>query len=294
MGSRALRCYSFLLVQKKKNLKPRSLLVFVLAAALLAALISPAASAQTQSDVEVREQLIADQGNLLNVYRCLFATGTDQVPGGCPSPDALVPEPAPANPTQQDIDTRDELIRSQEALLNTFRCRFSVDVQLVPDGCLDRSRATAEVRPQDDGSLLVYSDIVIEATPAQVWEVLTDFDAMPDWSSTLQGVVGDLSDGGQATATYLANDVPQEFPHILSWQEGRSFSWSDPLVFAPGIVDHHRFIVDSTDGSATLFVQTDQLTGDDPNFPASALAAVLSGSYAQFNQELKAEVERRF
>jgi len=274
--------------------KPLSFTALALAVALLAALVSPAASAQTTGDVEVRDQLIADQQNLLNAYRCLFAVDTDQVPGGCSSPDASVPGPAPENPAQQDIDTRDEQIQSHEALLNMYRCRFAVDTQLVPGGCLDRSLATAEVRPQDDGSLLVYSDIVIEATPEQVWEVLTDFDAMPNWSSSLQGVVGDLSDGGQATAIYLNEGVPQEFPHILTWEEGRLFSWSDPLVFAPGIVDHHRFIVDRTDGSATLFVQTDQLTGDDANFPAPALAGFLTGLYAQFNQELKAEVERRF
>ncbi|MCY4195257.1 MAG: SRPBCC domain-containing protein [bacterium] len=258
------------------------------------ALFVSAASAQTPGDVELRDQLIADQENLLNAYRCLFTVDTDEVSGGCESPDVIAADPAPANPTQQDIDDRDERIQGHETLLNSYRCRFAVDTQLVPGGCLDRSRATAEVRPQDDGSLLVYSDIVIEATPEQVWEVLTDFDSMPDWSSSLQGVVGDLSEGGQATAIYLNEGVAQEFPHILSWEEGRSFSWSDPIVFAPGIVDHHRFVVDSTDGSATLFVQTDQLTGDDAALPASVLAELLRGAYAQFNQELKAEVERRF
>ncbi|WP_419927017.1 SRPBCC family protein [Candidatus Poriferisocius sp.] len=275
-------------------LKPQSFKALVLVVAVVAALLSPAASAQTRSDVEARDQLIADQGNLLNAYRCLFAMDTAQVPGGCPSPDVILPDPAPEDPTQQDIDEREGLIQSQETMLNVYRCRFDVDMQLVPGGCLDRERATAEVRPQDDGSLLVYSDIVIEATPEQVWEVLTDFEAMPDWSSSLQGVVGDLSDGGQATAIFLSEGELSEFPHILTWEEGRSFSWSDELLFAPGIVDHHQYIVDRTDGVATLFVQTDQLTGDNATFPAGVLAGFLQGLYAQFNQELKAEVERRF
>lgn len=277
----------------RKTLKPLSLAAAVLAVALLAALSLPAASAQTQSDVEERDQLIAAQGNLLNAYRCLFGVDTGEVPGGCASPEVLVPDPAPASPTQQDIDERDELVQSQEGVLNTYRCRYDIDALLVPGGCLDLDRATAEVRPQDDGSLLVYSDIVIEATPAQVWAVLTDFDAMSDWSSSLQGVVGDLSDGGQATAIFLSQGALQEFPHVLSWDEGRSFGWSDPLAFAPGIVDDHRYIVDRTDGVSTLFVQTDQLAGDDEAFPASVLAEFLRGSYATFNQELKAEVERR-
>jgi len=262
--------------------------------AIAGALFATPSLAQTSSDVAERNQLIAAQENLLNAYRCLFAVDTDEVAGGCESPEVITAEAAPESPTAQDIESLDAQVQSHEALLNSFRCRFAVDTELVPDGCLDRSRATSEVRTQEDGSLLVYTDIVIEATPAQVWEVLTDFESMPDWSSSFQGITGDVSDGGQATAIYLNEGAPQEFPHVLSWEEGRSFSWSDPLAFAPGIVDDHHFTVDRTDGSATLFVQTDQFTGDSTVFPASTLADLLSGAYAQFNQELKAEVERRF
>ena len=100
-------------------------------------LLSPVASAQTQSDVEVRDQLIANQENLLNTYRCLFGVDTDVVPGGCPTPDVIVPGPAPGNPSQNDIDVRDGLIQNQEALLNVYRCQFDVDTQLVPGGCAE-------------------------------------------------------------------------------------------------------------------------------------------------------------
>ena len=41
------------------------------------------------------------------------------------------------NPTQQDIEVRDGLIQSQEALLNTYRCRFDIDTEVVPSGCVD-------------------------------------------------------------------------------------------------------------------------------------------------------------
>ena len=96
-----------------------------------------------------RDQLIADQENLLNTYRCLFEVDTEVVPGGCPTPDFVTPGAAPANPTQHDIEVRDQLIESQEALLNTYRCRFGVDTEIVPYECangrplsaLDRLRA---------------------------------------------------------------------------------------------------------------------------------------------------------
>ena len=116
-------------------LKTRPIVLLAALVALVAVLLSPVASAQTQSDVEVRDQLIANQENLLNTYRCLFGVDTDVVPGGCPTPDRIEPGPAPANPTQNDIDVRDGLIQNQEALLNVYRCQFDVDTQLVPGGC---------------------------------------------------------------------------------------------------------------------------------------------------------------
>ena len=109
-----------------------------MAAVLLSpALWLPVASAQTVADVEARDNLIANQENLLNTYRCLFGVDTEVVPGGCPNPNTVTPGVSPANPTPQDIEVRDGLIQNQEALLNVYRCRFDVDTQIVPDGCID-------------------------------------------------------------------------------------------------------------------------------------------------------------
>lgn len=86
-------------------------------------------------DVAVRDQLIADQENLLNAYRCLFDTDTGAVAGGCGNPEPVVPGAVPPAPAQADLDTRDSLIRDQEALLNAYRCQYSIDVEVVPDRC---------------------------------------------------------------------------------------------------------------------------------------------------------------
>ena len=99
---------------------------------------SPAA-AQTASDVTLRDELIAQQEALLNVYRCRFRIDTDAVTGGCrrrkPIKPAAQPEPFTRDATQQDIEVRDELIAQQEALLNVYRCRFRIDTDAVTGGC---------------------------------------------------------------------------------------------------------------------------------------------------------------
>lgn len=105
-----------------------------------------AQQAISQHDIQVRDYLIANQENLLNTYRCLFGVDVHAVPGGCEDPDTVVPDVAPQNLTQSDLDVRDGLIQSQEALLNVYRCQFDVDTELVPGGCVETGSVTA---PED-------------------------------------------------------------------------------------------------------------------------------------------------
>lgn len=144
------------------------------------------------------------------------------------------------------------------------------------------------------------TSIVIDRSTAQVWEVLTDFDTMPNWSSTFQGLTGDVRDGGEIEALYLTPDpmtgepMLVGFPHVLSYTEGVEFSWSDPLVGLPGIVDEHIFRVEALSDCQTRFIQNDTFQGTDPNVTTEVLANFAIDSYAVFNAELKAEVESRF
>ncbi|WP_419845615.1 hypothetical protein [Candidatus Poriferisocius sp.] len=122
-------------------------LCFVLAATAVVVL-PHAAAAQTVGDVEARDGLIANQEALLNTYRCRFNIDTEIVPGGCadgaPSQPAAQPAPFTGTPTAVEIEARDGLIQAQEALLNTYRCRFNIDTEIVPGGCVDGAPAVVE------------------------------------------------------------------------------------------------------------------------------------------------------
>jgi len=116
--------------------------VLALVVAAIVVIAGPiAASAQTVADVAARDQLIANQEALLNTYRCRFDIDTQIVPGGCsdgaPAQPAAGPSPFAGTPNNADIAARDILIWTQETLLNTYRCRFDIDTQIVPGGCID-------------------------------------------------------------------------------------------------------------------------------------------------------------
>jgi len=141
-------------------------------------------------------------------------------------------------------------------------------------------------------SVDIRTTIVIEASPEQVWSVLSNFENMPSWSSTFQGITGDISNGGLITSTFIFQGDTLGFPHALSYEEGVQFGWSDPVTFAPGVVDNHFYRIEECDDQ-TLFIQSDGFTGTDPNFGnLMDFANVVLIDFQTFNRELKEEVEK--
>ena len=100
---------------------------------------SPAGGATVQ-DIALRDELIAAQESLLNVYRCRFGVDVEVVPGGCvggqPAQGATEPGVFGGLPSLGELATRDRLVADQERLLNTYRCRFGIDSGIVPGGCV--------------------------------------------------------------------------------------------------------------------------------------------------------------
>lgn len=121
----------------------------------------------TYEDVAIRDNLIAAQETLLNVYRCQFGIDIQEVPGGCtdglPTQGLSQPAEFEGIPTLEDIEVRDRLIAVQESLLDTYRCRFDfeIDTHITPEGCPGQADSEAiltldldpMVRPDDiDGN----------------------------------------------------------------------------------------------------------------------------------------------
>jgi len=118
---------------------------------------------------------------------------------------------------------------------------------------------------------------------------------MSEWSTgTLQGMKGDIRDGGRVTITFLfgqdenGNPIANEIPHTLSYEEGKSFGWSDPFpADIGGGHDDHLYKAQAC-GTQTLFIQSDEIVG---NPYAANFVTQLLPLYQQFNADLKSTVE---
>lgn len=112
--------------------------------------------------------------------------------------------------------------------------------------------------------------ILIDASAAEVWTTLTNFEAMSGWSTgTLQGITGDIKNGGSVVVTFLfgvddaGNPISNEIPHTLIFEDGEKIGWSDPFPAAiGGGHDNHIYSVHPCEDK-TLFIQSDEIV-DNP------------------------------
>lgn len=159
-----------------------------------------------------------------------------------------------------------------------------------------KTLANAQMSVLTASHATIETSVLIDAPATEVWPKLTDFEAMPDWSTgTLQGMTGDIRDGGQVVISFLFGEdengkpILNEIPHTLIYEEGVKFGWSDP--FPEGIgggQDNHIYKVEAC-GDKTLFTQSDAITG---NPYAANFAAQLMPMYQLFNAELKTAAEQ--
>ncbi|NJL77523.1 MAG: SRPBCC domain-containing protein [Saprospiraceae bacterium] len=139
-----------------------------------------------------------------------------------------------------------------------------------------------------------HTEILIDASPEQVWSVLIDTESYPKWNEIILKMDGKIEDKGKVDVLFKAGPKakPRLFHNTLFVKEGVEFYWSQ--VQAAGIKDRHCFRVEATDGGKTKFIQSDQALGGLTWLIGKTASKIQIDVYPMFNRSLKAEVERRY
>ena len=139
----------------------------------------------------------------------------------------------------------------------------------------------------------VFTEIEIDATPEQVWNVLTDWDNLKEWSSTFVGISVSNPVKGEIFISYFKNPItgkPIELEHVCTdYEEGKKFGWSGDIIGK--VTDHHIYSVEPAQNGITLFKQEDGLHGPHSKFFNWLAKHKMTAMYKQFNKELKMRVE---
>jgi hypothetical protein len=138
------------------------------------------------------------------------------------------------------------------------------------------------------------SQIEIDATAEQVWEVLTDFAAYPQWNPFIVSAEGHPEVDSRLTLRMQPVDArPVTLtPTVLEVSVGHRLCWLGRVVI-PGIFDgEHVFTIDARDGKGVTLRQVERFTGVLVPFLARSLDRHTLPAFVNMNEALKARAER--
>ncbi len=137
------------------------------------------------------------------------------------------------------------------------------------------------------------TEIEIDAPARRVWDVLTDFESLPEWNPFMQRASGELTPGATLEIHLkLPDGMGMTFkPRVLVAEPGRELRWVGSTLF-PGIFDgEHIFEIEPVDGGSCRLVQREQFSG----VLVWPMLAMIGGKtrrgFEAMNQALKARAE---
>ena len=134
--------------------------------------------------------------------------------------------------------------------------------------------------------------IQIEASPAEVWAVLTNTTAFPDWNPFIRRLDGELRTGATLAVTVAPPGRRSSTfrPTVLAADSPRELRWLGRLLI-PGVFDgEHRFVLEGLPDGSTRFTQAERFSGILVRLLSSTLNDTEAG-FQQMNEALKSRVE---
>lgn len=140
----------------------------------------------------------------------------------------------------------------------------------------------------------IRTEIEIEANPAAVWGVLTDFPRYSEWNPFIPSVDGNAAAGARLTVTLSLPESAREYrlrPRIIRCEPERELRWLGHLMMK-GLLDGEHFFRLEARGNNTRFVHGEDFSGLLVRFSMSTITLATRG-FVYMNQALKQRVEAR-
>ncbi len=139
----------------------------------------------------------------------------------------------------------------------------------------------------------IETDIHIQASPARVWEVLTDFEKQGDWNPLLKSISGKKEVGETLTVLIQIEEGSGMTvkPTLLTFDPQKEFRWRGKLWIDGIFTGEHYFkLIDKGNGE-THFLHGENFSGFLVPLMTKMLEKTKKG-FEQMNQALKAECEK--
>ncbi|MBN9216218.1 MAG: hypothetical protein ABS62_04870 [Microbacterium sp. SCN 70-200] len=138
---------------------------------------------------------------------------------------------------------------------------------------------------------VISASIEMDASPADLWSVLTDFEAYPEWNPSLLGMRGTPA-VGEVLSFRTAEDGFDIKPTVLAATPGRELRWEGHLVVVGLFDGEHRFVLEELPSGGTRLTQSESFRGILIPFMAAWLDENTLGEFEAMNASLKERTEK--
>jgi hypothetical protein len=141
----------------------------------------------------------------------------------------------------------------------------------------------------------IRTEILIKATPAKIWSILTDFDNYQHWNPFIKLIKGPVAVGNkiQVRLEPPGKSGMTFQPKVLAFDPNKSFRWLGHLLF-PGLFDgEHSFELIENENGTVLFRQSESFNGILVPLFKRMLDNNTTAGFKLMNQRLKELAEMR-
>ncbi|MWV51498.1 SRPBCC domain-containing protein (plasmid) [Rathayibacter sp. VKM Ac-2803] len=139
---------------------------------------------------------------------------------------------------------------------------------------------------------VIETAIEIEAPPEVVWDVLTDFEAYPEWNPSLVGMTGALEPGSTLRFATDATDEALVFePVVREVRRYEHLRWEGTLLITGLFDGEHSFTLEPTAAGHTLLTQAEFFRGVTVPFLTRWLTDNTKPDFIAMNEALKTRSE---
>jgi hypothetical protein len=141
----------------------------------------------------------------------------------------------------------------------------------------------------------IVTEIEIQATPEEVWRVLTDLPAHAEWNPFIQSISGPLREGATLRVTVRppGGKAMTFRPTVRAVEPGRELRWLGRLL-VPGLFDgEHYFRLSPIGSTGTRVVHGERFSGVLVYLLRASLDSGTRAGFEAMNRALKARAESR-
>jgi hypothetical protein len=142
---------------------------------------------------------------------------------------------------------------------------------------------------------LLYTSIVINATPAKVWEVLTNFNSYPDWNPFIRSINGTPAPANNFQVTLQPpNSKPILMkPRVLVFEQQKELRWIGSLGIPYLFDGEHVFRLEENSNGSTTLHHFERFRGILIPFLSTLIEKTTQEGFELMNAALKQRLEKQ-